>query len=72
MNEKLKERLNNILPRIESQDFLENKGLGNEISFYIFDYPPKEELMVREQVQTILNLFAQRKPKFFKSGAFHS
>lgn len=62
MNEKLKERLNNILPRIESQDFLENKGLGNEISFYIFDYPPKEELMVRDQVQTILNLFPQRKP----------
>jgi hypothetical protein len=44
MNEKLKERLNKILPRIESEEFLEGRGLGNEVSFYIFDYPPEEEL----------------------------
>ena len=33
------ERLNQILPKIASDDFLNSKGLGNEIGFWIFDYP---------------------------------
>jgi hypothetical protein len=41
------ERLNQILPRITSQDFLESKGLGNEIGFWIFDYPPEREQDMR-------------------------
>ena len=44
----LEERLNQILPRITSRDFLESKGLGNEIGFWIFDYPPERELEVRD------------------------
>ncbi len=43
----LEERLNQILPRITSRDFLESKGLGNEIGFWIFDYPPEREMEVR-------------------------
>ena len=43
----LEERLNQILPRITSRDFLESKGLGNEIGFWIFDYPPEREMDVR-------------------------
>ena len=43
----LEERLNQILPRITSRDFLESKGLGNEIGFWIFDYPPDREMDVR-------------------------
>jgi len=43
----LEERLNHILPRITSRDFLGSKGLGNEIGFWIFDYPPERELDVR-------------------------
>lgn len=43
----LDERLNQILPRITSRDFLDSKGLGNEIGFWIFDYPPERELDVR-------------------------
>lgn len=42
----LDERLNQILPRITSRDFLESKGLGNEIGFWVFDYPPERELDV--------------------------
>jgi hypothetical protein len=38
------ERLNQILPRVTSRDFLESKGLGNEIGFWIFDYPANREL----------------------------
>lgn len=46
----LDERLNQILPRITSRDFLDSKGLGNEIGFWIFDYPPERELDVRDFV----------------------
>ena len=30
-------RLEQIIPKIESEPFIQNKGLGNEIGFYIFD-----------------------------------
>lgn len=41
------ERLNQILPRVTSRDFLDSKGLGNEIGFWIFDYPADRELDMR-------------------------
>lgn len=44
------ERLDKILPLIMDERFRENKGLGNEIGFYIFDYDPKDELIVREHI----------------------
>ncbi len=44
----LEERLNQIISRITSRDFLDSKGLGNEIGFWIFDYPPEREMDVRE------------------------
>lgn len=47
------ERLDKILPKLLDKRFLENKGLGNEIGFYIFDYDPKDELIVREHIAFI-------------------
>jgi len=47
MNLSFEERLNQILPRLTSRDFLDSKGLGNEIGFWIFDYPPDRELDMR-------------------------
>lgn len=47
MTQTLEERLNQILPRITSEDFLQNRGLGNEIGFWIFEYPPEQEMAVR-------------------------
>jgi len=47
MNLSFDERLNQILPRLTSRDFLDSKGLGNEIGFWIFDYPPDRELDMR-------------------------
>ena len=44
------ERLNEILPAITSSNFLQKKGLGNEIPFYIFDYPPEDELQLRKHL----------------------
>lgn len=62
MNESLKSRLNQIMDRIQSPELLNNSGLGNEIGFYIFDYPPEEELTVREHVQFIMDTLAKKKP----------
>jgi hypothetical protein len=50
MSDNFRERLNRILPRLTSSDFLANKGLGNEIGFWIFDYPPEREMEMRSFV----------------------
>lgn len=47
----LDERLNLIEDKISEKSFRENKGLGNEVGYYIFDYNPKDELFVRNHVQ---------------------
>src|SRR5947209_336290 len=54
MSEPLTERLNAILPRLISAGLLSGSGIGNEIAFYIFDYPPEEELRVREHVRFLV------------------
>ena len=45
------ERLDKILSKLQEKRFRENKGLGNEIGFYVFDYNPSEELIVREHIK---------------------
>jgi hypothetical protein len=57
----LRERLNKILPRITSDAFLSGSGIGNEIAFYIFDYPPEEELVVRDYLRTLLQHIPKQK-----------
>ena len=54
MSATFEERLNQILPRITSPDFLSNKGLGNEIGFWIFDYPPEREMELRSLVSGVV------------------
>ncbi len=58
----LKDRLNQILPRITSTELLKNKGLGNEIGFYIFDYNPENELEVREHINFLLKHLKRNNP----------
>lgn len=53
--------MNQILPKITSEAFLRSEGLGNEIAFYIFDYPPEDELKVREHLRFLLTHIPQRK-----------
>jgi hypothetical protein len=62
MSTDLQERLNQILPRVTSDDFLSGAGIGNEIGFYIFDYPHEEELVVREHVRFLLEHIPKAKP----------
>lgn len=59
----LEERLNQILPRVTSTDFLGSNGLGNEIGFWVFDYPPEREMDVRDFVQgTVLPALSRQTP----------
>ena len=62
MSDPLTDRLNQILPKVISDEFLSGRGLGNEIAFYIFDYPPEEELRVREHVRFLLDHIPKQKP----------
>ena len=43
----LMERLDRLRNQIQESDFLEGKGLSNEVNFWIFCYEPKEEMAVR-------------------------
>ena len=62
MSERLNDRLNKILPRLVADDFLSGSGIGNEIAFYIFDYPPEDELRVREHVRFLLDHIPKQRP----------
>ena len=62
MSNQLTHRLNQILPKITSDDFLSGHGIGNEIAFYIFDYPPEDELRVREHIKFLLGHIPKQKP----------
>ncbi len=54
MSQDLNERLNQILSKLTSKDLLTNQGLGNEIGFWIFDYPPEDEMTVRGFLQDVI------------------
>ena len=57
------ERLNQILPKISSDEFLNSKGLGNEIGFWIFDYPPEREMEMRDFLtRTVLTSLNKSQP----------
>ena len=62
MTDLLTERLNKILPRVISDDFLSGSGIGNEIAFYIFDYPPEHELRLREHIRFLLDHIPKQRP----------
>lgn len=49
----LSERLEKAESIINKPSFRMNKGLGNEVGYYIFPYLPNEELLVREWVNGI-------------------
>lgn len=46
-------RFDKIEPKIKEDSFLKNKGMGNEVGYYIFDYPPEDELIIRERIREL-------------------
>lgn len=55
-------RLNQILDKITSPEFLAGRGLGNEIAFHIFDYPAEAELRVRDHIEFLLAHIPKKNP----------
>ena len=49
----LEKRLDEAEKMLQKPSFRQNKGLGNEVGYYIFDYPAEQELLVRERVEYI-------------------
>ncbi|WP_366924736.1 DUF1788 domain-containing protein [Metallumcola ferriviriculae] len=47
----LEERLDTAERMIKAESFRQNKGLGNEVGYYVFDYPAEKELVVRERIE---------------------
>lgn len=69
MKSQFEDRLNQILPRITSEELLTNAGLGNEIGFHVFDYPADREDDMRDFLQTVIepNLAKHSRPIRFKT-----
>ncbi|MCI8284120.1 MAG: DUF1788 domain-containing protein [Firmicutes bacterium] len=44
---KINERLDSLRNLIQSKEFLEGRGLSNEVNIRIFCYDPKDEMMIR-------------------------
>lgn len=54
---RLETRLNLLEEKIKQPNFRQNKGLGNEVGYYVFDYPAEQELIVRERVGYLKNKY---------------
>ena len=49
----LEEKMLKAEAMIQKPSFRQNKGLGNEVGYYIFDYPAEQEMYVRKRVEYI-------------------
>ncbi len=49
----LKERLDHLKQDMQKEEFLEGKGLSNEVNIRIFCYAPEEEMTVRHFVEQL-------------------
>ncbi len=48
-----KDKLDAIWPRIADEKFQENKGTGGEVRYFIFDYEPCDEMIMRRKIQDL-------------------
>lgn len=68
--QQLQQRLDTIQERLESEGFLQNKELGGEIGFYIFDYKPEHEIAVREHIAILEKKLTNRGYSFASINLF--
>ena len=68
LDDVLQGRLDQILEKMTSHDFLANQGLGNELGFYIFDYSAENELQVRQHLNFLLQ---QLEKKYTQLNVVH-
>ena len=60
----LQNRLNQVFERINDEKFLTGDTLGNEIGFWVFDYPAKHELLVRNHLKDVNDKLIKRGFRF--------
>lgn len=58
----IKERLDSMKKLIQEDDFLEGKGLSNEVNIRMFCYDPKEEMTVRYFINHLYDSDLKCKP----------
>lgn len=51
----LQARLDRIRERVTSEEFLQGRGLGNDVPFYAFDYPSISEQHVNNHIEWLLD-----------------
>lgn len=56
------QRLQLLKDYLLEPNFLTKQSLGNEMSFYIFDYDPADELVVRQEVPDIFKFIEKNRP----------
>lgn len=49
------ERLDQMEASIRKPSFRQTKGKANEVNYWVFDYDPKDELIVRERIEYLKN-----------------
>ena len=60
----LDDRLAMIEEVISDEDFRKNKGLSNEVGYYIFDYEAEEELKVRDYIEKLRKTNIKNQPGY--------
>lgn len=60
----LENRLKQLEDKIKQPNFRKNKGLGNEVGYYVFDYPAEQELAVRERIDYLKSKYATNNHDF--------
>lgn len=57
---KIEERIDKLKDALQDPRFIKMKGLGNEVPYYIFDYPPDKELLIRETIPKLIGSFSKK------------
>ncbi len=57
-------RLDKLETMLLEKSFQRNRGLGNEIGYYVFAYPPQDELLVRSHVSYLKNKVGKAIPGY--------
>lgn len=62
----LNSRFKEVREKLNQEKFLYGRGTGNDLSFYVFDYDPKDEMEVRYHVKKIIEDANRLEPKKIK------
>lgn len=63
---KLDDRFKEVREKLKDDKFLNGRGTGNDLSFYVFDYNPKDEIKVRYYKDLIIKDFNRADDNYIK------